>query len=525
MSRTDPQFLADRFPMEGLTASLRPLGVSLIGDPADEVRRTWLDTFDWRLHRANAELQQIDVDGRTTLELRGDGERPLRATGGEIAGLAWPAIADTLPAGPLHDRIAALTGVRALQVTARATARRWTFRAVNSDDKTVARVLVEDENENDVALQRITVEPLRGYERQARRIGSTLASLPGVEAAPASSYERVLAAGGRITDGRQLGDRGARPDLGLTPSLPAASAVRAMLRSFREAVVTNRPGVLDDVDTEFLHDLRVAVRRARSIVKLTGDVLTDAPVHRLAAELKWLGDATGPTRDLDVYVAGIPAMTERLRAAAPTDLDSFGEHLRRRRGDALERLRTDLGSERFARLLDDWAVLASEPDEPAAGPAHAQPGGLTATELAGERLTSAHRRVMRVGAAITPASAPERLHALRKRCKELRYLIEVFEPLEVPGARKRALPVLKDLQDCLGEFQDSEVQAAAIRSCAAEMMSSGSASPGPLLAMGELAAQLDADQRNAREQFAGIFTMFQDATAKVRWTREQVRRK
>lgn len=550
MTGADAQFLTDRFPLDEITASLRSFGLSLVADvpggrdrspprrrsphsvsEPEAVHRTWLDTFDWRLHGANAELQQIDIDGRATLELRSSGGRAVRADGREIADLAWPAIAETLPGGPLQDCVAQLAGIRALQVTARATVRRWTFRAVNGDDKTVARVLVEDEvspgGDNDGVSVRIYVEPLRGYERPARRIGTVLGSLPGVDAAPTSCYERILTA---LTTGVRRPDAwGGGTDLHLTPSLPAASAVRAMLCSFREAVLINRPGVLEDVDTEFLHDLRVAVRRARSILKLTGDVLTETRVRELATELKWLGDVTTPTRDLDVYLAEIPAMTKRLRAAAPTDLDAFGEHLRRRRGETLDQLRADLTSERFACLLHDWEAVVAEPDEP--DPAEtdsvdwdsdSEPvlrNGLTATALADERLTRAHRRVLKMGAAITPTSAPDRLHTLRKRCKELRYLVEVFEPLEIPGARKRALPVLKNLQDCLGEFQDSEVQAAAIRSYAAEMMSSASAAPGPLLAMGELAAQLDADQRRSRERFAGIFATFQDATAKLRWTR------
>ena len=550
MTGADAQFLTDRFPLDEITASLRSFGLSLVADvpggrdrspprrrsphsvsEPEAVHRTWLDTFDWRLHGANAELQQIDIDGRATLELRSSGGRAVRADGREIADLAWPAIAETLPGGPLQDCVAQLAGIRALQVTARATVRRWTFRAVNGDDKTVARVLVEDEvspcGDDDGVAVRIYVEPLRGYERPARRIGTVLGSLPGVDAAPTSCYERILTA--PTTGVRRPDAWGGGTDLHLTPSLPAASAVRAMLCSFREAVLINRPGVLEDVDTEFLHDLRVAVRRARSILKLTGDVLTETRVRELATELKWLGDVTTPTRDLDVYLAEIPAMTKRLRAAAPTDLDAFGEHLRRRRCETLDQLRADLTSERFACLLDDWEAVVTEPDEP--DPAEtdsvdwdsdSEPvlrNGLTATALADERLTRAHRRVLKMGAVITPTSAPDRLHTLRKRCKELRYLVEVFEPLEMPGAHKRVLPVLKNLQDCLGEFQDSEVQAAAIRSYAAEMMSSASAAPGPLLAMGELAAQLDADQRRSRDRFAGIFATFQNATAKLRWTR------
>ena len=79
------------------------------------------------------------------------------------------------------------------------------------------------------------------------------------------------------------------------------------------------------------------------------------------------------------------------------------------------------------------------------------------------------------------------------------------------------LPVLKALQECLGEFQDSEVQAAAIRTFAAEMMAEGTARPSTLLAMGELAGQLDADQQHARATFAGIFAAFTAATRKLHW--------
>jgi hypothetical protein len=77
--------------------------------------------------------------------------------------------------------------------------------------------------------------------------------------------------------------------------------------------------------------------------------------------------------------------------------------------------------------------------------------------------------------------------------------------------------VLKALQDCLGEFQDGEVQAAAIRTFAAEMMAAGTAGPATLLAMGELAAQLDGDQHHARATFADVFAAFTKATRKLRW--------
>jgi len=99
------------------------------------------------------------------------------------------------------------------------------------------------------------------------------------------------------------------------------------------------------------------------------------------------------------------------------------------------------------------------------------------------------------------------VHALRKRCKELRYLLEVFRPLCANAPHRRLLSELKALQDTLGDFQDGEVQREAVREFAAAMMGRGGAAK-TVLAMGELAAQLDAHQLGARAALAGRLQPF-----------------
>jgi CHAD domain-containing protein len=116
--------------------------------------------------------------------------------------------------------------------------------------------------------------------------------------------------------------------------------------------------------------------------------------------------------------------------------------------------------------------------------------------------------VLADGGAITAASAPERMHDLRKRCKDLRYLLEIFGSLYDPGEHWQAVRELKALQDCLGEFQDTEVQHGEIRAFAAQMMDERTAPAATLLAMGEVAAGLAVRQRQARGQFAGRFRDF-----------------
>ena len=114
------------------------------------LRRTWLDTFDWRLYRAGLTLEQ--VTGRGTAELRLTGRdgtllaaERLRpgpgARGGRVP--RWPALLAAVPPGPLAEELAPVVGVRALLPVVRATSVLREQRALNSDDKTIARITAD----------------------------------------------------------------------------------------------------------------------------------------------------------------------------------------------------------------------------------------------------------------------------------------------------------------------------------------------------------------------------------------------
>jgi CHAD domain-containing protein len=126
----------------------------------------------------------------------------------------------------------------------------------------------------------------------------------------------------------------------------------------------------------------------------------------------------------------------------------------------------------------------------------------------------AFAKVARRGAAITADTPAESLHDLRKRCKELRYALEFFAPLHDKAAYGAVVGDLKKLQDCLGDFQDTEVQIEEIRALATAMMDAGAVfggstvPAGTLLAMGELTAGLASSQQAARAVFESRFAAF-----------------
>ena len=137
------------------------------------------------------------------------------------------------------------------------------------------------------------------------------------------------------------------------PAKRADVAVAEVLLATLDDIEAAAPGVLADLDTEFLHDLRVDVRRTRSLLKRLGDVLPDGTVDRFGPEFKWLGAVSTPTRDLDVYLLGMDDLAAMV--PHPEDLGPFVEHLEARREVERRALARALRSERFARLLHGLA--------------------------------------------------------------------------------------------------------------------------------------------------------------------------
>jgi CHAD domain-containing protein len=507
------------------------------GEPVAAGRRTLLDTFDWRLHKAGLTLEYVARASGGELRLTGGAASPT-ATASAAGTLSAPSAAGTagirtidgpaappvitqpvtawqaarphqmgeLPDGPVASRIANLVSPRALLPVVAVTSATTTRRLLNEDGKTVVRLLVEQPvigGQRSAAraiplAPRLSVAEVRGYPGQARRAVRLVGGAPGITLAEAPVLSEALRA-----IGRRPGDYSNKVDAPITAGQPASQAAATILLRLLDTIEANVAGVLADTDTEFLHDLRVSVRRTRSALKLFGDVLTVDEVGFFAAEFKWVGDLTTPTRDLDVHLLDFDDTAHSLSAAKPDDLEPFRSYLEQRRRREFRALTRGLRSARFTELTRGWRAELTV----RSGQGRQAAGGTTGT-LAAERTRAAFAKVARRGAQITPGSPAESLHDLRKRCKELRYALEFFAPLYDRTAQAKVVGELKRLQDCLGEFQDTQVQIGEIRALATAMLAAGEAPAVTLLAMGEVTAGLVSRQRAAREDFGRRFAAF-----------------
>jgi len=452
-------------------------------------RRTWLDTFDWRLYNAGLMLEREQTRQGTRLILT-------RLDGTAVAEAADP------PGLAVHELIGSLIAPRVLLPVAKATTVRRSFRLQNADAKSVARLIFED------TPFRLDVTEVRGYGGSARRARALLDQAFGPVAVGSVAAGPVAAGLLPADTMRRPGDYSGKIDAPITRDMPAPKAVGTIALRLLDTLEQNVDGVLRDLDTEFLHDLRVAVRRTRSLIKLVGDVLPEADrISAFGADFKWLGDMTTPVRDLDVHLLGFDDLADGLVAARPADLEPFHDFLRRDRAREFRRLARVLRSQRFRAVTADWRKAME--NVPAGQHGKTVPYGKTVAALASKRTAKAIDKLIRHGGAITIQSPPESLHDLRKRAKELRYLLEFFAPVQDRGD---LVSDLKKLQDCLGEFQDSEVQRMELARLAGALLAD-SAVPreelvATLLAMGEISADLARRQHAAREDFARRFSKF-----------------
>lgn len=463
--------------------------------PPRATTTTLLDTFDGRLHRAGLRLQMTESE-RVELELSGHGTTPAHATVD-----AAPRVPADLPPGPFRTRVAALVDVRALLPRLRVSASRTHGVRRDAAGKVVAAADVHDGlhvlDRPAIGCPTTTIEihEILGYAKQTDRACDALRGA-GMEECDTDTW--TLCA---VTAGVDLAGFTATATVPLDPAMAAIDGFRLVLANLAATITANWQGTIDQTDPEFLHDLRIAVRRSRVVLANAKQVLPAEILEQTRTELAWLADLTSAPRDLDVYLLEWSKYTEPLGADVAPRLEPVRELLERRRTDGHVALERGLRSERAATLMTSWQAWLTEPPGHDALPARAdQPLG----RLVAKRIARAHTILLERGRLIGPDTPAEQVHDLRKDAKKLRYLLECFGSLLPKRARKQYVKRLKALQDTLGEHQDAEVHVHMLRAVATELHEAG-ASADTMVAIGQLTERLDQHRLAARVEFAERF--------------------
>ena len=383
------------------------------------------------------------------------------------------------------------------------------WKILDDNQKTVALLNTEslqltEGDQKEPFVRFFSLTPLRGYHKELARI---LRALPE----PVDTYrltgfrERFL----QIIEasGHPLGGYSSKLRLQLDPEATIHESVRRLLQFTTSVMLDNETGICRDIDTEFLHDYRVAMRRARSILRLIRGAFDPHRTAWALSGLRELGRNTNQLRDNDVCLLHKQEYLEILPPALRSDLELFFKDLSDERRAQHRQLSAYLSGNEYRNFMKAWKefiTCETLPDQELA-PNSALPTRV----VAGKSIRKAWKKVIVHGRRIGPEDNDKELHELRIECKRLRYLLEFFSSLFPAKTGTRLIDHLKQLQENLGDFVDVSVQLTFLLE-RIESLTATEQEIRKAAALGGLVVALYRRQDEARQRFSETFDRFDD---------------
>ena len=249
------------------------------------------------------------------------------------------------------------------------------------------------------------------------------------------------------------------------PSASDASAVAhvkwALARHVRW-LLAHDPGARLGREPESLHQMRVATRQLRAVLRAARPLFVPEWADSLREELRWLGQLLGPARDLDVQLAYFREESAALDARDRRPLTPFITHLEAQRNHVQEVLLNELKSERYLDLIRRLQQAAHDPT--------VVESTVTLRDLAKQEFTKLQNAIRQAGHA--PNNA--KIHETRINTKRARYAAELAEPT-VGKPATRFINKARVVQDVLGLHQDAIQAEAHVRAFLKQSLSARAA--------------------------------------------------
>jgi inorganic triphosphatase YgiF len=230
----------------------------------------------------------------------------------------------------------------------------------------------------------------------------------------------------------------------------ANDALKQIAESCLTQLQGNQDMVLHGTDVEGVHQMRIALRRLRSALKVFGGITQKQTTEDITQELVWMTNVLGDARDLDVFITQtLPPMLQQMQNQS--SLVSLAKKAKQDRQQAYKVAREAITSQRYQRLLltlGDWLENQRWRKQKTAE--------TTVDTIASTMLTKRYKGLKQSGKTLKHAE-PEERHETRIAAKKLRYLAEFFSELYPSKNTKPFIKSLSLLQDQLGVMNDISV--------------------------------------------------------------------
>ena len=245
----------------------------------------------------------------------------------------------------------------------------------------------------------------------------------------------------------------------LVAEMSVSEAFKAIIGNCLGHLHSNEAGMLEGYDIEYLHQVRVALRRQRSALSIFSKAFSKAAFTPVSQELKWLAGKFGPARDWDVFVTETLATACHAFSVHPGML-ALQEKCEKLRRDHNDDARNTLDAERYTEVMlklgawlnaESWLAQPVAPDDLVGAGSE-----MSVKEFSRTLLLRRHRQLKKYERKLAKLTVPE-LHALRIVAKKQRYAAEFFAEVYPPKETKRYIQSLSTLQDILGAMNDTSI--------------------------------------------------------------------
>ncbi len=471
--------------------------ISLSGH--EKVTSSVYDTFDWRIYKSG---HVLFYDGHTaTLKDAVAGSREFEE----------PPVRNSLPSfwwefnnTAFLNVIKKIIDVRALMKYIEIEDDYRTYNILNKDSKTVVRIAHHfffgtDTNRTVQKMECVEIIPLKGYDKEHGDVRKILSSLELKELTenPVVSFIRTF--------GIEPGIYSPKVEINLDPDEECSRALKKIFKHLLSVIKQNENCVKKDIDTECLHDFRVAIRRTRSALSQIKNVFPQPEYERFTADFKYFGKMSNRLRDLDVYLLNSDRYLEMVPPELKPGLPPLFQSLKKERRKEFRTFAKKLSGKKYKKTIADWEMFLDAEIRPDSTMTNAS---RPIIDVAKEYVAARHKKIIKVGNKITPETPDEKLHRLRIHCKKLRYLLEFFASLFPQKEISRYIKQLKIMQDYLGEYNDFSVQQDDLSKHLSTIKPSEPEHILEVAAIGALIALLKRKQNELRGGFSEVFNAF-----------------
>ncbi|MDX2510793.1 MAG: CHAD domain-containing protein, partial [Desulfobacterales bacterium] len=315
---------------------------------------TYYDTFDWRLF--NNSLVLFTFQDQFFLRELGK-EKTIHS----IRIKSVPCFIWEFPKGDLKQYLEPAIKMRKLLKLVDLVSHKSPYRMLDPNGKTVAKVIFETiqtrsrKNPKTMGKQ-LWLNPVKGYPKYSKKLKSQLENMGLTSSKDENVFFQAMS-----NAGLDPGGFTSKLRLQLTPDMRADEAIITIWRFLLHVIKVNEVQIEYDIDTEILHDFRVALRRTRSALVLGKNIFPQKIITRFKKDLSFVSKISNELRDLDVYLLKNAKYKAMLPAVLRDDIDPLFDYLGKQRSVSFRKVLRSLNSKKYKKIMQDWEAFLDEP--------------------------------------------------------------------------------------------------------------------------------------------------------------------